>query len=162
MGDNRYQFRDTDPSGHAEYNIDGEEYITLLKTCIQYCRYLSFRIMNERTFLPPGLVEHMTETTPKISRLYTRSCRSAGRIVTVVVYPELIEDMVQIAKGVFDWITGWGFQNPEDFAFIREDGSLFFHSRIHEGLCWLEPRDGENVESIIADHHWESIAEIEN
>lgn len=44
--------------------------------------------------------------------------------------------------------------NPEDPYFYRSDGSVLFASEIHEGECFLFPRDGEDFSDILTTLPW--------
>jgi len=74
--------------------------------------------------------------------------------------PELCELLLKITDSIFKWIDGWGFKNPEDPCFYRDDGSAFFTSVIHEGVVKLTPRENEDVSKIISNPLW--IPEIDD
>ncbi|MBE6625537.1 MAG: hypothetical protein E7622_07885 [Ruminococcaceae bacterium] len=67
---------------------------------------------------------------------------------------------MKITDSIFKWIDGWGFKNPEDPCFYRDDGSAFFTSVIHEGVVKLTPRENEDVSKIISNPLW--IPEIDD
>lgn len=61
---------------------------------------------------------------------------------------------MDMAEGVFEWLYGWGFKNPDDPTFYRSDGSVFFVSEIHEGICAIMPREEEPVEELLREIPW--------
>lgn len=67
---------------------------------------------------------------------------------------ELRDFILQKTDRLFIWIYAWGFTNPEDPVFYRKDGSIFFESIIHEGECYLYPREDEDVSNIVSKEHW--------
>lgn len=150
----RFQFEDASIDGNEEYDISGKEYITLISTCLQYSRYMSFRISSVDTNIPVRMLQHKVETSQEIMKVYSHYGNNVGKILTLIVYNELIEDMLQVSTSVFGWINGWNLVRPEDFAFYREDYSVFFYSRIHEGYCYLFAREDENVDNVIKGHGW--------
>ena len=69
------------------------------------------------------------------------------------VCDKLCDILLKTTNHIFSWLNGWGYENPEDPTFYREDGSLFFTSTIHEGECTLFVRD-EDVSEILANKLW--------
>lgn len=43
---------------------------------------------------------------------------------------------------------------PEDLIFYREDGSVFFWSMLHEGLCIISCRENEDVKDVVSRRGW--------
>ncbi len=148
-------FSDTDETGSAEYDIEGEDYAALIRSCLSYCKYMCFRMHEDLAEpIPRRMLEHRIPTSHEITDFYTRNVGNAVDLYTVVIYPELFEDICTVSRSVFAWIYGWNFRNPEDPAFFRHDGSAFFYSVIHEGLCFLNVRNDEDVDAIIANKAW--------
>ena len=157
-----YKFYDTDPMGLGweEYDIVGNDYVDLIKTCCLYSKTLFLRISGERingiselerfriskgdniTFVPDHYYRMIKcDKYPDEFRYYN-------------ICPELCDLLLHISNCIFHWIDGWGYHNPEDPTFYREDGSVFFTSVIHDGVCTLTPREDENVDHIVEKEHW--------
>ena len=66
-----------------------------------------------------------------------------------VVCDDLFNEMLEISDSLFKWIYGWGYTNPEDPTFYRDDDSVFFLSVIHDGECYLMPRVNEDVTAVV-------------
>ncbi|MGM9680039.1 MAG: hypothetical protein ACI3XR_00890 [Eubacteriales bacterium] len=62
---------------------------------------------------------------------------------------------------LFDWIRTDERENPEDLTFYREDGSVFFWSETHEGICVLCDRVQEKVSQIVSKKGWKARKEGE-
>ena len=76
-----------------------------------------------------------------------------------VASPEVREYVRGVTDSIFKWMTGRGYDNPDDLTFIRADGTRFFSSIIHEGVCCLTVRDDEDVSGILALGEWNEIEE---
>lgn len=150
-----YKFYDTDPMGVEEYNIEGQEYINLIEVCCRYCKTLSLIVTNNNSELLHKLKKFETHKSPKISFGFPHYENTSIIIKYYNVCPELCDIITSNTSDIFCWINGWGFKNPEDPTFYREDGSVFFTSTIHEGECTLIVND-EDVSTILYNNHWVS------
>ena len=65
------------------------------------------------------------------------------------VCPEIKQWMLESVGGMFEWIDGWDYKNPEDPYFYREDGSVLFFSSIHDGELEVRYRDDEDVTGLL-------------
>ena len=63
----RYVFYDADVTGKEEYDICGQDYATLIKTCCKYCSTLSFRITHADTSFVAELEK--SSAYPRVERL---------------------------------------------------------------------------------------------
>lgn len=63
--------------------------------------------------------------------------------------PEIKQWMLDAVGSIFEWIDGWGYKNPEDPYFYREDGSVLFFSSIHDLLLEVRYRDDEDVTRLL-------------
>jgi hypothetical protein len=71
------------------------------------------------------------------------------------VCDDLIDIITSNTNNMFCWINGWGYSNPEDPTFYREDGSVFFTSTIHNGVCkFIVDESKEDISEIILDKRW--------
>jgi len=150
---NKYVFYDTDIDGNEEYDICGEAYKILMRTCCQYsavlylkCRQPNLTIANRLKLYeikkPQNIPEDSGQYFPYCEKRYYRVC------------PEVCEILICAANGIFEWLDGWGFKNPDDPTFYRNDGTVFFVSEVHEGVCAIMPRPEENVEALLESVNW--------
>lgn len=159
-----YRFYDTDSQMQNEYDIQGEQYQKLLDVCFLYCQSVSFvvRTDHHHTDLFPNYMEKYKAPIPKDANMAYRHYGFAGKYSVTEKYEircyYLSEPVKEYLRhkvdSMFEWICGWGFLNPEDPAFFREDGSIFFYSTIHEGVCTLIPGKTEYVSNIIINEGW--------
>lgn len=155
-----YIFYDTDCNGEEEYDISGEDYTTLIKTCCKYCNTLSLRITHPDTdfanVLDKFAVNKNNEKNIAYQHYYgtNMDLNHISEIRYYEVCEELKEILLLASNSIFKWIYGWGYTNPEDPVFYRPDGSVFFYSIVHEGKCVLIPQVDEDVDSIILNEHW--------
>ena len=157
-----YKFYDTDSTGLADYDIKGIAYNTLLETCFRYCSTVSMRIPSAQVVLPVAFERFRIPLTDNILYTYRHYygdnfTQLQKEVHLFTLAPSVREGIMNITDSIFKWINGWGYQNPEDPAFYRKDGSIFFSSVIHEGECTLTPRQCENVNDIIAGGHWNYV-----
>ena len=62
--------------------------------------------------------------------------------------------MLDAVGGMFEWLDGWGYKNPEDPCFYRKDGSALFSSIIHEGELKLFYQDDEDITELLPKARW--------
>ncbi len=151
-----YAFYDSD-GFDGERDLCGDKYKELIEYCCRNSRYLSFILSRTQT---PMFAELERFSIPKPDKIGESSDRYkfAENFETVYfrVCPELCRLLVDSAESIFEWIEGWGYHNPMDPAFYREDGSLIFSSVIHEGEIFLYEKDGEDAGCIISNGGWET------
>ena len=141
-----------------EYDIKGEAYKELLRLCFLYCETVSFYIENPgKTELEQELEAYLIPNEDaKFDRhayLYIYPyCSKRYRFYRVC--PQLRDLMLNHTDSIFQWLDGWGFNNPADPAFYRSDGSVFFSSVIHEGQLKLTPREGEDITALLQLSVW--------
>ena len=163
-----YKFFDTDSTGQKEYDIAGSHYRILLKTCFAYCNTFSVMInytVRACVSVFDGIEEYRLPITKNITRAYrhygdfseNKHKNGAYEIRHYKLCPETQKILIDITDSIFKWIYGWGYSNPEDPAFYRADGSVFFCSTIHEGECTLLVNEGENIADIVSCGPWIKI-----
>lgn len=173
----KFYFYDSDwfygGNGNIKYHIQGAEFRKLLEVCFQYCSYIAFSFSTKseeryQKLLSPfdvAVPETISKDTyPQALEVYrterTKEGRISRRLVSVYnvrfyrTCHELFDVLCSITDSLFTWLDGWGYCNPENPTFYREDGSVFFASTIHEGECFLAPRDDEDISSIISNSLW--------
>lgn len=151
-------------NGNEEYDIANDDYIELLQTCFKYCTSFSFRLRGEKASklayqLPSELEKYQIETTPHVLPAYSHYYREFSPVVKNEIYCykaclETYNLICSICNSVFTWISCNCCEKPEDLAFYREDGSVFFNSTVHEGNCELHIQSNENVDSIVKNPIW--------
>ena len=153
-----YKFLDTDSMGREDYDICGESYRELIRTCCKYSKTVSLRITNPKTMFQKELKKYQGPKEKNITYVYEhyygKTMVNPPDVKYYRICPELCQLFIEISNSIFKWIYGWGYANPEDPVFYREDGSVFFSSLIHDGECILLPREGEDVSKIIAQANW--------
>ncbi len=163
-----YKFYDADPTGKEEYDISGEEYQKLLDVCFQYCVTMTFiaHITTPGVELFPSDLAESRLPAPLSSRClyghYGLNVKESSQRKDYEIRCYRLSGTVQKylrthVNGVFEWINGWGYSNPEDPAFLREDGSVFFCSTIHEGECTLLPNKNESISDVLKRGKWIAI-----
>ena len=156
----KYVFFDTDIDGNEEYDIRGEAYKTLIRTCCEHSAVLYLKYTQPNLPIADQLKKYeinKPSNIPNDTVIYGPYCERHY----FKVCPELCEILLNATEGIFEWLNGWGFQNPDDPTFYREDGSVFFASEIHNGLCVLIPNNGENVEELLRAATWEIADETQ-
>jgi len=150
----RYVFYDTDIEGYEEYDIRGEAYEKLIRLCCQYgaVLYLKFThpdlsaynsLKNFEIPKPQNIPDDPAQIGPYCDKRYFTVC------------PELCDILLHIAGGIFEWMSGRdNLKNPDDPTFYRADGTVFFASEIHEGVCVLAPRTGEDAADVLDAIDW--------
>lgn len=163
-----YRFRDTDSTGREEYDIEGDEYQSLLDICFRYCDSVSFIVRIDpfaHDIFPPALDKHQRPQPMSIENVYSHygmngQFHKQDNLYEVRCY-QLSDEVQQYLRvhvhSMFEWINGWGNTNLEDPAFFRSDGSVFFQSIIHEGECFLLPNDNEDISCVIKNPNWSPI-----
>lgn len=158
-----YKFFDTDTTGREEYDIAGEDYRNLLKTCFRYSA--SFSVL-----LSPNYEDqlHAWEPFRIPTTQYVHDVYRHYGVGTSLDFDHIgcyevrhykldhcLQQLILLhADSLFKWICGWGHNNPDDIAFFRADGSVFFSSIIHEGECTIYPTMEEDVGEIVAHANW--------
>lgn len=155
-----YTFYDTNilEDCSEENDIRGNDYRNLLKICFKYSSSFSFMIAGEgfRTIennLPRELEEYRIEAEDSVLNLYVRY-KIAKDVRCYIACPQTYELILGVNDSIFSWINGRGNKKPEDLAFFREDGSVFFHSVTHDGECSLYPRNNEDIGSVLSTGKW--------
>ena len=154
-----YNYYDTDQTGFAELDIEGEHYLELLEICFYYCASFSWRIRGKGVTEPGNICQFQIPVTSNVVNAYSHFYHQDSKLwIDEVrhykIVPETIRAFRSVTDSIFKWINGWGNCNPEDPIFYRKDGSVFFSSVIHEGKCTLLPNSGEDVNEIFKYGNW--------
>ena len=161
-----------DETYNDETVFTGDDHRTLLETC---CRHSSFfaccypvdeKISGEDLLAPFQITE--PDSIPQDILPHLPYCIKGGKEYPMRYYkfyrvcPELCDQLANITDSVYSWINAWGYHNPEDLYFYREDGSLFFEAIVHEGECTLYPREGEDISKLLTLGNWVKVAPQRN
>ena len=145
----KYRFYDTDSTGNAEYDISGNDYFKLIDVCCKYCSVVSFKIGNKSSecleYLNPFLVK-------KDIKVNTGNKNQRDEIRFYSVCDEMCKFLKEVSSSIFSWL--YYIINLEDLTFYREDGSVFFESSTHDGICDLIPKEDEDISEIISKGDW--------
>ncbi len=149
----KYFFYDTDYTGWAEYDIRGEDYKKLMRICCKHSSvlYLKYRCRNLSNTNPLKKFQiSRPANVPADDGFYYPYCQHSY----FRVCPELCDTLINNFGGIFEWIYNYKFHNPEDPVFYRSDGSIFFKSIIHDGICAIYPRETEDTEDLMNNVPW--------
>ena len=154
-----YKFYDADDRGTQVYDIRGARYQQLLEVCFQNCTSVSMCVHMDALVDLLSIEPYCLPITPQVKAQYAHGNRfisedSTYRIVHYVLAPEVKRFLRTRADGIFQWAYGWGKENPEDLAFFRPDGTVFFFLSVHTGECTLSPCEEEDVSLILSDPRW--------
>lgn len=153
-----------DETYNDETVFTGDDHRTLLEIC---CRHSSFfaccypvdeKISGEDLLAPFQIT--VPDSIPQDILPHLPYCIKGGKEYPMRYYkfyrvcPELCDQLANITDSVYSWINAWGYHNPEDLYFYREDGSLFFEAIVHEGECTLYPREGEDISKLLTLGNW--------
>lgn len=151
-----YKFYDTDDLGMGEYDVAGADYVKLIEACCKHCTFFSLVITNPDSAILEKLQPFEISKSDVIKFEFDHYEKSSVTVKYYKVSSALCKTILSQTNSIFCWINGWGFSNPEDPTFYRDDGSVFFTSTIHEGECTLMVQD-EDVFDIVSDERWVSV-----
>lgn len=151
-----YKFYDTDSIGIAEYNICNEEYKLLLEICFKYCKTMSIIVTNPDSKLLEKIEKFRITKKDNITFEFNHYDKNI-LIQYYQINSELLEILLDTTNSIFSWINGWGYNNPEDITFYREDGTVFFTSIIHNGECSLFVEKDEDISQIVKNKLWKKL-----
>lgn len=162
-----YKFFDWDPKTDQEYDLSGREYNDLIEVCFKYSSVMSFTSCGADIDLLQ-IIEKYHISRPdniKINNSIYGYGDFTDKQIGLNFYrlcPNLMDVLLSHTNGIFEWIHGWGFNNPENPVFYRENGSIFFSSLIHEGEITLTVNDGEDVSKITMINGWKKVSDFSN
>ena len=138
-----YIFTDWDDIKGVEYDISGQDFRNLVEVCFSKCAFVSFKKNNGSNAIPQKAVprDGLTLKNPKA---VAYQCTNT-----------LKEYILAHQKAMFDWtVLSENSDRLEDMTFCRKDGSIFFWSETHEGICALLPNGSDEVASIVNRDGW--------
>lgn len=147
----------TDNDIQAEYDIVGKDYQDLIRVCCKYSQVLSFVIMQNNVSLMNEIKTFEVTPDPLIfdhSVFYDTGHHQKPYKKFYKVCPEMCDALLNHTDSIFSWICNSKYNNPEDITFYRNDGSVFFGSIIHDGICMISNREDEDINSIISNPLW--------
>ena len=137
-----YYLRDFDDKTQEEISVEGEHYIQLLDVCFQYCTHFSLLL---RYFS----VEHVP-----LMPVPLRSGLSINGCCCFYECSQENRNYLLTKNDLFEWLDTESNPSPEDLTFYRSDGTVFFWSEIHEGICALFDRKDEDVAQLVSKRGW--------
>ncbi len=150
-----YFFEEWNWETKEDVEISGEKYINLIEICFKYTDTFSLVFDTlERANNFCGLIcERINKVSFGKHRNYLAyfSCTEKAK-----------RQLCLLTGSFFDLVNSWGEKKPEEekpenLAFYRKDGSVFFWSETHEGMCALYEQEGEDVTDIIKSGNWHII-----
>lgn len=147
-----FVFYDSDPGGHVERDVSGQQYEDLLKSIFEYAYsfsvILSPYFKDDIAHWDKYRIKPRAEVFEVYSHYGIPKPQAADKIGDYEIRyyrlcPELCEMILDRTDSVFKWLCGWGYNNPDDPCFYRADGTLIFSSIIHEGECSLVLKETE-------------------
>jgi len=166
-----YCFLDRDDQNpHAEFDLEGEQFLILLDTATKYCAYFSFDIFHGGVGIPENMthgIEQLCkfEISPQKSILKRNAQNNSywfepTNYATRHYYyysPAARSFIKKNYSSIFSLIFHEEKHNPENLIFYRPDYSIFFLSTTHEGECFLFPSPNENVKDLLCNSNWKKI-----
>ncbi len=158
-----YKFFDSDITGHDELDISGEQYQQFLQTCFRHCATVSVLIAPDYDGNIDLWDAYRIPVSPNVQDVYCHygipsrekpdwiNCYQIRHYRLTAQMQHLIQAQ---ANSLFSWTSYWGEHNPDDIAFFRSDGSVFFSSTVHEGECSLFLKENEDLNGILSQTHW--------
>lgn len=165
----KYSFYDTDKYGDEEYNIEGDDYFNLIKTCFKYSESVTFKVFksNNNVDIIPSWMEQyrleenlITSKSNKPDRNLKKKYKSLAPIAEThhfILSDPVCEWMLSITDNIWGWSNFSNPPTPEDPQFFRADSSLFFSSISHDGECTFYPRAYEDISAIVSKKHWHKL-----
>lgn len=144
-----YYFLDYDEETGEERDISAADYCELIDLCFRYSAFFS---------LSRGWAETDMSKLPVRAAAHLPECRTLTTKKDLFVFACTAETKVFLlscADSVFSW-ANWGESRnmPEDLCFYRRDGSVFFWSESHEGVCVLANRPDEALSDLPSKEKW--------
>lgn len=149
-------FYDWDCYTNEDLELSREAYEALLDFCFSHSEIMSFIIRDENIKFSDWLEQFRIPDPERLDRSnypIGMTPQEAGYRYYKVC-PEIKQWMLESVGGMFEWIDGWGYKNPEDPCFYRVDGSVLFFSTIHEGELKLFYRDDEDITELLPKARW--------
>lgn len=152
--------RDEEREFKEDVEIKGKNFELMLNVCFEYSKYVSFLVTETDFQKYSGLESFLVqEEKHMLSEMYDKYLRYSRTGIVKFFYcsNEFKSFILSITKDLWSLIHGWGFENPEDPVFYRNDGSVFFSAVIHEGYGTFYPQRDEDVSAFFkaVDFHTE-------
>ena len=141
-----HYLRDFDDETMEDISIEAEHYKQLISLCFRYCTHFSL------LFRDKSVEDNLMLPTP----LYRQNAGKYSNVEYLCFYACSIEsqNFLLTKANLFDWLDTTTIRSPEDLIFYREDGSVFFWSETHEGICALFERNQEDVAMLVSQRGW--------
>lgn len=128
--------------------ISGERYIELINICFLYSSFFSLSfdcVKTEREVFGDmnSICKIEYHDSPPTTYRSFYKCTDHTK-----------EILINYVNSLFEWTINPFRYNPEDLIFYRNDGSVFFWSMTHEGICAIYNRPYEDVSKLVLDEGW--------
>lgn len=161
-----YDFDDED-DGEKSISIYGKNFEMLMEKCFEYstCFSMIFRPANDPITFPAEITHDNTYDYTEYDKYIIKSGKTnkwpgspGAACGGIIRYYKCCEDtlnmILSISDTIFDFAYWWDNLNPEDPCFYRADGTVLLASEIHEGKCYLFPKDSEDFDEIFNTIKW--------
>lgn len=156
-----YAFSDHSDDPYEEYTIKDGELVSLFELCAKYSKIVALSFLSGDEKLLARLSAYAVDESE--TGIFQKQRRVVGEIY--VDRTQLTEKYFHVGPGLLQTLLGiseydlfnlahFGNSKPENPAFYRADGSIFFDSVIHEGKCYLFPRAGEDLSAVVSYPGW--------
>ena len=158
-----YKFYNANTAGTQLYDICGTRYRRLLKACFLYSASVAMWVRADTELDMQHIASFRRKVTPPIKAHYDyyddftqgdTDRTNTFRLVRYLLTPDVKRFILNRTDSIFKWTCALGSDNPEDLVFFRPDGTVFFALYSQEGVCTLNPIEGEDISPILMDPHW--------
>lgn len=146
-----YCFSDYDDMLEKDYAIKGEAYTQMIDVCFRYAAMFSLTTTKNH----PAMISEAPQSI--FSQPHIEKKVSGGSRDTVHFFhcsEQAKRFLLTFSDDLFLWVDYEKPHRPEDLVFYREDGSVFFWSETHEGVCALINRENEDVSTVVSQPGW--------
>lgn len=133
-------------------DIKGDDYIELINSCFSYSYYFSL-VYKSNSLKLLQLDRFLYRSFYSDCWPGTISTSDGGIVKIYLCNEDSKKELLSISDSIFSWNSCFGNQLPEDMAFYRKDGTVFFESIVHEGECLIFNNSNEAVR-VINKEYW--------
>ena len=160
----RYEFYDANIAGTRLYDIRGTRYRRLLQACFRYSASVVMCVHVDADIDTPRIASFRRKVTHLVKAQYAHygdftegdiDQTNTYQLLRYLLVPEVKRFIMHRTDSIFKWTRA--NENPEDLTFFRPDGTVFFSLRVQEGVCTINPEEGEDVSRILSDPGWREV-----
>lgn len=161
----KFYFSDYNDIKQQEQDLQGEDFDTLLETCLQFCSFFSFDMVSVN-----GYANHTSLSAfdrYEITDIAWEQYRNVWKYFefhesdaySVRHYYQLNKTTKNILKSTFNSLFSTPYIDEYIFlanlTFFRSDKTIFFCSETHEGDAFLFVKNTESVRNLLSLGKWE-------